>query len=119
MPGVIDTQHPKVMASWWPADVALPVADGELPRSLRRCRVYVTESELVVFTAPDVESFRSVVDFVRTSQPPELDWPRQPLDFHTEAGLVVVQPTGGCGCGNPLKRWQPDWASHRTPWRTP
>ena len=101
------------MASWWPADVTLP--DGT---ALRRCRVYITTTDLVVFTDPEVPAFEAAVDFAQTPQPPAGNtWPRPSIDVHTDAGRAVVSPTGGCGCGHRLKRWTPDWASRRTPWR--
>ncbi len=106
-----------VMASWWPADVALP--EG---RSVRRARVYVTgDGDVEVYDQPGpTPVWTSALDYDATPLPAsEGQWPRPAIDLHTADGLIVVNPTGGCGCGNRLKSWRPPGATRLVPWGRP
>lgn len=103
-----------VMASWWPASVAYP--DGQ---ATARARVYVTGDGYVEVydQAGGTYCWRSRLDFTETPTPPsEMGWPRQPVDLHTDDGLIVVQPLGGCGCGHRLRAWTPPGATRLVPW---
>jgi hypothetical protein len=102
---------------WWPATVLLPrTAD---PQTIwHTCRVYATDAGLVVFRArpaspgaAEIPDWSSPIDYSRTMRPIN-GLPGYAHDVHTEDGLVVVTQTGGCGCGNRLARWRPEF-SHR------
>lgn len=103
--------------SWWPAMVLLP---GDRPRrTLHTCRVYATDLGLYVYRRKPVASvepeFFSPIDYAATSRPASM-LPSVASDIHTEAGLVIVTSTGGCGCGNPMKSWRPAFSSRIAAW---
>lgn len=94
----------------WPASVLLPDKT-----TWHRCRVYVTNQGLAIFARrADEPHYFSPMDWAATREP---HMRRQVgIDLHTEAGLVVVTLTGGCGCGSTLKTWRPDWAGTVSSW---
>jgi hypothetical protein len=102
--------------SWFPAGVLLP--DKQV---LLRCRVYATDAGLRVYstrpTDGETASWESPIDFTITTVP-DVQARHTGIDIHTEAGLVVVTPMGGCGCGSSLKRWKPSWAHTTAAWPT-
>jgi hypothetical protein len=105
---------------WYPAAV-LVVDTGQV---WHRCRVYVTSAGLRVFrTKPesgDSPDWESPLDMARHAETGEPNWTANQIgvDIHTEAGTVVITPTGGCGCGSTLKRWVPRWANRAAAWPT-
>jgi hypothetical protein len=108
---MLDLSRPIVVyKGFWPASVLLP--DRKV---WHRCRAYITDQGLAIFQRPaEVPAFFSPLDWVST---PEPHVQRQVgIDVHTTAGLVVITLVGGCGCGNPLKRWRPRWAGTVAAW---
>lgn len=104
-----------VYVEYWPATVFNP----ESGQTRRLCRVYLTDTGMHVFwTKPSTgESphWTSAIDFAQTT-PPNPHARAVGQDIFTEDGLVIITPTGGCGCGNQLKRWVPSWARDSSPW---
>lgn len=107
------TAEPTAMkAVWFPATVILP----DTTEQLRVCKVYATDAGLVVYQRTDAgitEVFRSPIDYDRTAKPRH---PRNGFEVYTDDGTVRVTANGGCGCGNPLKRWSPDFARKAVRW---
>jgi hypothetical protein len=105
--------------SWWPASVLLPKVPGERRQQvLHTCRVYATDAGLFVYRRPVPDSqpdFHAIIDYSTTNKPPN-SLPHYAHDVHTDAGLVVVTATGGCGCGNPVKSWRPSFSSRVGAW---
>jgi hypothetical protein len=86
----------------FPVDV---VTDDGL---LRQVKLILTQPQggvgrLKVWSAPDVLALDTDFDLeasdIRSKQ---VDW-----SIQTEAGVVTVRSSRGCGCGNRLKYWQP------------
>lgn len=101
-----------VYAEYWPATVLMP--DGT---TRRRVRVYATDTGLhLFFTKPpdNTPHWFSALDFEQAA--PDIHARNVGVDFETADGLVVVTPTGGCGCGASLRHWHPTWARDRSPW---
>lgn len=101
----------QVLKSWWPASIVLP--DKAV---WHRCLVFATTDDLRVYRRKgEPHDWGSPIDFEQTPEPR-----RNPqnigVDITTLAGVVVITPTGSCGCGNPLRHWRPDWASNVTSW---
>ncbi len=97
---------------WRPASVRLP--DGEIRH---RQLVFVTSEGLEVYSNPTEQpSWTSPVDFAATAEPTGRRT-HVGVDIETEAGTVVVTPTGGCmSCGSKLGRWYPEWATQVAAW---
>lgn len=114
-----------VIDRWFPAFVRWPGED----QPLVSCKVFATPQGLYVYTRrPDrPEGFSegakpqrwvSSIDFEKTGLPPVSSVARNAgFRIHTPAGVVIVQPTGSCGCGNRLKHWTPDWARNTISWQ--
>jgi len=101
----------RVLKMWRPASVVLPDK-----RQLHRVAVYITNTDLVVFDRPGDPEWSSPVDFAATVEPRK-SRPHVGVDIHTEAGLVVITPTGQCmSCGSRLRTWSPEWASNVGAW---
>jgi hypothetical protein len=89
--------------SWFPASVLLP--DKSIGH---KARVYITSDGLKVFLKKPEDGitpdWTSPILFDETAKP---DWTARNVgvDFLTEDGLVVVTPSGACGCGSSMKRW--------------
>jgi hypothetical protein len=113
MPTEIAVPSPTaVRASWWPAAIRIP--GEEQPRTSRR--IYATPEGLYVFARPGGEP-----DWWSPLLPdqdrPATNWTaRNGVYLMTAAGQVTITLEGGCGCGNPLKRWTPDFAGQSVPW---
>jgi len=104
----------QVLKSWWPASVFLPGG-----HSWHRTLVFATNDDLRVYARRgEPYDWASPIDFETTVEPRQFRT-HVGIDITTLAGLVVVTPTGGCGCGNPLKTWRPDWASNVAAWPAP
>lgn len=112
-------------AEWWPAMVQLP----DYPTPVRLAKVFVAASGLYVYTARPPIQHRATggtphwwarVDFDKTPRPATGYAARDAgVLLVTEAGSVVVQPLGGCGCQNgALRAWRPDWANRNEAWET-
>jgi hypothetical protein len=112
-------------AEWFPAAVRLPGDTNPLPLA----KVYATAAGLYVYTRrpdqtdqtdPDGRTphFYSPINFDKTPRPRTGYAARQAgITIHTDAGLVTVQPLGGCGCSaRALKSWRPTWASRNEAW---
>jgi hypothetical protein len=86
------------MLNLFPARVQTP--DGEI----RRARVYVKDGRARVFTAGKggIELARDVevTDF-------QAGRTRGPHTIESSLGTWTVTKDSGCGCGNPLKRFDP------------
>jgi hypothetical protein len=109
-----------VYHSWWPATVLLPRKEGERRQEmLHTCRVYATDAGLFVYGVQRRAGvqllFSSPIDYSTTFKPVN-GLPGYAHDVHTEAGLIVVTQTGGCGCGNPVKGYKPQFASRVAAW---
>lgn len=116
----------RVYADYWPAHVLMP--DGTVRH---RVRVYLTDTGAHLFFTKPVDElapgFTAKIDYSAT-QPPDLHAFNVGVDIvlfaevADENGgdmaneLMVVTPTGGCGCGSTLKTWKPTWAGEVSPW---
>ena len=99
-----------IYRKWWPASVRLP--DASAP--IRNVKAYATPEGLYVYAqdrAPQdaILVFHSPIDFDKTQKPANSYAAAQAGSLiHTDRGVVVVQPQGGCGCNfGRLKRWSP------------
>lgn len=114
-----------VYAEYWPANVLMP--DGTIRR---RVRVYLTDTGAHLFFTKPVDElapgFTAPIDFEATN-PPNLHAfnvgvdivlaSEQPEGQALQAlPLMVITPTGGCGCGSTLKSWKPSWSRSISPW---
>lgn len=108
---------------WFPAFVRWPEED--MP--LAACKVYITPQGIYVYQRPPTEPETlasgarpdryAPVLFEETGKPPIATVARNAgFRIQTPIGPVIVQPTGGCGCGNRLKHWSPDWARNVLSW---
>lgn len=117
----------RVYAEYWPANVLMP--DGTIRRKVR---AYLTDTGAhLFFTKPTDElapGFTAAIDYAATT-PPDLHAFNVGVDivlFEPTTGaegdvdmanaVMVITPTGGCGCGNTLKTWRPSWAHEVSPW---
>lgn len=114
----------RVYAEYWPANVLMP--DGTIRR---RVRVYLTDTGAHLFFTKPVDElapgFTAPIDFEATA-PPDLHAFNVGVDIALarpcppEDGdpiqLMVITPTGGCGCGTTLKSWRPSWSHEVSPW---
>lgn len=110
---------------WFPASVKLPDRD----QPLRLAKVFATREGLYVYIRPPAQSDRltgahpewfSPIHYDKTPRPAGGYAARQ-KGFHvvTDAGTVVVQPLGGCGCSaGALKAWRPTWATRNEAWES-
>jgi hypothetical protein len=118
----------RVYAEFWPANVLMP--DGTIRRKVR---AYLTDTGVhLFFTKPTDElapGFTAAIDFEATDPPNlhafnvgvDIALARQThvqVDGQAERPLMVITPTGGCGCGNTLKTWRPTWSHEVSPWPT-
>jgi hypothetical protein len=101
-----------VFKVWRQASVKLP--DGEIHH---RRLVFVTSDGLELFDKPsETPEWISPVDFSATPEPRGSRL-HVGIDIETEAGTVVVTPTGGCSmCGSRMARWYPEWAHMVSAW---
>lgn len=101
----------RVYKVWRQASVRLP--DGEVRH---RQLVFVTTDGLELYAAPAPEpSWSSPVRFAETAEP-RTNRTHVGIDIETDAGTVVITPTGGCACGNRLGRWYPEFATRVAAW---
>lgn len=118
---VVDPGSIITYRTWWPTSVLLP--DKSI---LHRCRVYATSIGLMIYTRrPQVatQQFGALtvdwvapIDWALTPEPRRAQLPGAAVDIHTSAGLVVLTPTGGCGCGSTLKAWRPGFSTNVAKW---
>jgi hypothetical protein len=105
--------------SWWPASVLLPRVEGERQQILHTCRAFATDAGLFVYRIRPADGITpdwfSPIDYRLTVKPIN-GLPGYAADVFTEAGLVVVTQTGGCGCGNPVKGWRPEFSKVVAAW---
>lgn len=109
-PGVqvepVTEQSPVTIRKVWPAEVALP--DGTV---LRDALVVVTQQRVYVWRASAAGQIELVWNSGWTWEGSVLTKEHllvaSPLRVATEAGVMSVNRGRGCGCGNPLGRWQP------------
>jgi len=116
----------RVYAEFWPANVLMP------DRTIRRrVRAYLTDTGVhLFFTKPTDElapGFTAPIDYAAT-EPPNLhafnvgvdivlaNQKHVVVDGLQAPPLLVITPTGGCGCGTTLKTWRPSWAHEVSPW---
>lgn len=111
------------LGEWFPAMVRLP----DYPKPLRLAKVYATRLGVYVYNRVPAQADRATGASPFWWAPLRLDkTPRPPSGYAardagihlvTEAGTVLVQPLGGCGCQNgSLRAWRPAWASRVEPW---
>lgn len=104
-----------IYASMYPATVLLP---GGVQRT--RTRVVSAPEGLYLYWAVPDQGDRpdwfSPVDWGNTRRMPTGHMAQVGWDVFTDAGAVTVTAEGGCGCGWPLKRWQPSFARNRVRW---
>ena len=102
----VTEQSPVTVRKVWPAEVALP--DGTV---VRDALVVVTQVRVYVWRASpagQIElAWNSAYDPAGSVLTREHLLAASPLRVSTPAGLVLVNRGRGCGCGNPLARWQP------------
>jgi hypothetical protein len=116
----------RVYAEFWPANVLMP--DGTIRRKVR---AYLTDTGVHLFFTKPVDElapgFTAPIDF-ETTDPPNLHAFNVGVDIKIQdevpeggspiVSLLVITPTGGCGCGNTLKTWRPTWSHEVSPWPT-
>jgi len=111
----MDVNPQFVYHALYPATVLLP---GGVQHN--RAKVYAADDGLYIYWAVPADGvtpdWYSPIDYVRTDRPrpgyaAKLGW-----EITTDDGLVIVTAEGGCGCGWPLKRWQPVFARKRQAW---
>lgn len=114
----MSTTFPQVSAvhhALYPATVLLPDKTQH-----SRCKVYATPEGLAVYYAVPADGVTpdwfSAINYGNTLRPRAGYAARLGWDVYTEDGLVTVTGEGGCGCGWPLKRWQPAFAKTRLAW---
>lgn len=107
-----------VYDSFYPASVLMP--DREV---WRRCKVFLTPQGVLIYrsapvkpTEPIEPDFTSPINFAEARRP--LNDARMGYYLPTAAGLLTITGGGGCGCGNRLKYWVPEWANDVLPWPT-
>lgn len=105
----------QVYAAFYPTAVTLP------DKSVwYRCKVYLTDVGVVVYRQAPTPGHDAVPALVAALNYAGLARPVGEIAtgyyLPTADGLVVLTGGGGCGCGNPLKGWQPEWASSLSPW---
>jgi hypothetical protein len=100
-----------VFKVWRKASVRLP--DGSVRH---RQLVFVTSDGVELYGQPaETPDWSSPVDFTATREPGRRT--HVGYDITTDAGLVVITPTGGCSsCGSKFGRWYPEWASTVAAW---
>jgi len=112
---VVFPQVTAVYHSAYPVAVRMP--DGTVRN---RTKVFATPDGLAIYWAVPTDGVTpdwfSPVDYSRTSRPRTGYMARVGWEVHTDAGLVIVTAEGGCGCGWPLKRWNPAYARTRLAW---
>lgn len=103
-------------ASLYPASVVLP--DKTV---WHRCKVFLTPQGLIVYRAAPIRQgaevapdFTSAVNYAAT--PRLTNDARMGYYVSTAAGQVTITGGGGCGCGNRLRYWVPEWAREVLPW---
>lgn len=105
-----------VYQSWPVASVLLPTGEQH-----HRARVYATERGLEVYTGmTEHPAWQSPIRFDLTAKPSRPLMTHVGIDVHTEAGLVVVTPTGqGACCGNAMRGWSPKALGNARAWPQP
>lgn len=105
-----------VHASWYPAGIVLPASEGR--RILQRAKILAADTGLYVFTAADesAPTWFSPIDYQETRRPRTGIMAQNGIPVVTAAGVTLITPMGGCGCGSALKRWMPSWAVREAPW---
>jgi hypothetical protein len=100
---------------WRQASVRLP--DGEIRH---RQLVFISSEGLELYGQPNESpDWSSPVDFAATPEPVGRRT-HVGIDITTEAGVVVVTPTGGCmSCGSRMRGWYPAWAINVAAWPQP
>lgn len=113
----MDTATPPVPTayrwSWWPAMVTLP--SGTV---FPQVKVYATAEGLYVYNRTGDPAYWSPIDYEKT-RPPASTYPASEKlvrIWTPDEELILIQPLQGCGCGNPLKNWRPDWAYRNEAW---
>lgn len=108
-------------AEWWPAAVRLP---GQ-PQPIPVAKVFATRDGLYVYRSVPADQntgmppdFYSPIHYDKTPQPRTGYAAQQAgVQIVTEAGVVIVQALGGCGCSyRALKTWRPAWANRCEAW---
>lgn len=100
----------------YPVIVQVP---GHPPRD--RAKVYVTPEGLYVYWAvPAAETdwtpeYWAPITWPQPKLPPPHMW-RMGFKIRTDYGDVLITASGGCGCGWPLKRWNPEFANRNVAW---
>ena len=103
----------------WPEPGAVVVRDvfpavvTAGPLSFRSARAVVTRERIRVWTSPGAPALDLPYDPAASTVPP-LNAPRsRPAHLALRDGQTVsVEAQRGCGCGNPLRGWQP-WRPYR------
>jgi len=114
-----------VIDRWFPAFVRWPGED----MVLNLCKVFLTPQGLYVYKKrpTEPETFTdgaqpdryAVVLWDETVKPVTGTTARNAgIPIMTSVGKVIVQPSGGCGCGSRMKHWLPDWSRNRITWET-
>lgn len=102
--------------SWWPAMVTLP--NGTV---YPQAKVYATLEGLYVYAAVGEPTYYTPINYDKT-RPPPASYPANQKTVRIwtpNDEQVTIQPLQGCGCGNPLKSWRPEWAYRVEAWSSP
>jgi hypothetical protein len=120
---LLDTAAPTptaMRAEWWPVFVRLP-GGGPV---LMNAKVYAADTGLYVYTnrdrgdgKPTLEWY-SPIDYDKTPRPSgRYGAGKAGYRILTEAGEVIVQEAGNCGCGaKRVKHYRPEWATRVQTW---
>lgn len=96
--------------------IDIKAAEATLPdsRFVRRARAYITSEQVMVWgettdrrSAELVFSQRTYAIVTNTLRDAGVAARAHRVEVMTDAGLVILRPTGGCGCG-PLARIRPN-----------
>lgn len=93
---------PIIAQRYYPAELLLPDADGPVP-----ALVLVSAARVYAWTAPGVLALDQPYDPHTSTVLAEWQMRQNPTVLATPAGQVFVNRGRGCGCGDPLKAYQP------------
>ena len=103
-----------IKRTWFPASVKLP--DVEVP--WYTVKVYATDLGLLIYTRVPADGitpdWRGDIDYDTAPEP--RGNAKNGVTVQTAAGPVIITASGGCGCGNALKRWKPQGAMTTSRW---
>lgn len=102
---------------FYPASVKI---DGE--KLITKARVVLADTGLYVYLQAPIDRgydgspvFVAQANYAAAAKPAV----RVPNGYYlplVDGRTATITTSGGCGCGNPLKRWMPTWSNNSLPW---